>query len=348
MSDDFGIAIGVSNYFGNKRRSFKLKPKEDNVYRPLMPIGEAAKKGQWLVPYAVHWGDKDSNGKMKPYICIQQMRKLPDGTKQVTKRCPRCEKNAKIKDARDQRAAAFKAKGMSERDIAEKLTTVDLYLRQFNRGFRFYMNALNLRGEIGRLDIPAVHADQLRDEISKLLKKGVDATSPAQGAYFNFYYVGPAGHTVTPWTEAVEGQPGMSKLALCPLTENTKRALKDEYWNLLELFVSLTEAEIQRLVDGEGNPEVVDNIFSAGKVESTPVSASIPASAPVLDDIVFDDGLDDLVGGKSSPAPPSTLNMVTSHPAPPAQAIKQAVASPPPAANIANMSDDDFAKRFGI
>ena len=247
-TDDFGIQIGVANYSKNQRKTFKLEKMKANEYRPLPPLGAAAEKGVWTVGIGVHWGDKGTNGKMNPYECIQRMEKQPDGTKRVTRRCPRCEKLATVQGKRDVRAAELKAKGAPDAFINEKLKTVDDYLRQYNRSFRFYMNALNANSEIGRLDISARHKDQLQEQISSLLKRGVDVTAPNQGVLMNFYYAGQDGHTVTPVTE--QGvNPGELRLKMLPLTTNVLRALKGESWDLFDLFPKLSEAEIQRLVE---------------------------------------------------------------------------------------------------
>jgi predicted nucleic acid-binding Zn-ribbon protein len=333
--EDYGIAIGTANYSGSKKRTFKLEKQKENAYRPLPPLGEAAKKGLWMVPYAVHWGDKGSDGKMKPYQCIQKMEKLADGSKRVTRRCPRCEKNATVKEKRDARAAEWKTKGMGDAQITEKLRPIDEYLRQYNRGFRFYMNALNTKGEIGRLDISGTHADQLREQIADLLKNGVDVTAPNQGVYMNFYYEGLKGHTVKPVMEAVSGGGvGAMQLKMAPLTPAVLRNLKDEYWDLLDLYPVLTEAQIQSLVDNEGSPEVVDNIFSAGKVSASSPTVANSTPPAMFEDTKFDDGLDDLVKPKAAVAANT--------------AVQQAAPAPAPAAAIENLSDDDFEKSFGI
>lgn len=346
--EDYGIEIGTANYSGSRKRSFKLEKQKANEYRPLPPLGEAAKRGLWMVPYAVHWGDKGSDGKMKPYQCIQKMEKLADGSKRVIKRCPRCEKNFKVKEKRDARAAQLKAGGMNDAQIAEKLMQVDKYLRDFNRGFRFYMNALNKNMEIGRLDISATHADQLREQISNLLKNGVDVTAPNQGAFMNFFYEGLKGHTVTPVMVA-GSTPGSMQLQLAPLTPNIMRSLKAESWDLLSLYPSLTESEIQRLVDNEGNPEVVDNVFASGKTEDRPAATAPAQQGPKIVEQKFDDGLDAMIGsGGAVSGTGSNQQSFVAEFRPTSAVVAQAAPVPPPAQNIAEMSTDDFLSEFGV
>ncbi len=339
--EDIGIAIGTANYTGSKRRTFKLERQKANVYRPLPPLGAAAEKGVWMLGLGVHWGDKASDGKMRPYTCIQRMEKQADGSKKVTRRCPRCEKTKTVFDKREARAAELKAKGATEDQIAERLKTVDAYLRQYNRSFRFYMNAVNEKFEIGRLDVSGTHADQLREQISSLLKLGVDATAPQQGAFLNFYYEGLKGHTVTPVME--QGlNPGEMKLKMAPLTMQTLKSLKNEYWDLFDLFPVITEAEIQRLVDSEGDGSVVDSIFANGKTEAKKEAASGPS---IADTTTFDDGLDDLIGSKASNV---TTTVTTAEPVKKPAAIQQAAPVAPPAAAILDMSNDDFMKEFDV
>jgi hypothetical protein len=347
-TEDIGIAIGVANYNKNQRRTFKLEKQKANEYRPLPPLGRAAEKGIWMVGLGVHWGDKGTNGRMNPYECIQRIEKMKDGSKRVVKRCPRCEKNTKVLEKREAKAAEFKTKGLNDIQIGEKLKQVDQYLRDFNRSFRFYMNALNASLEIGRLDVSATHADQLREAISKLLKKGVDVTSVAQGVFMNFYYEGLKGHTVQPVLE--NGlNPGEMKLRLAPLTLNILRSLKNESWDLLDLFPKLTEDEIQRLVDNEGKADVVDAVFASKRTEKLEAkqataqsggSSETTSSAPVAPSInVPDVDLDDIVGKGTTAA-------LASRPA--STQVTQAAPVPPPAQTIADMPDDDFMKGFGI
>jgi hypothetical protein len=344
--EDIGIAIGTANYSGNRKRTFKLERQKANNYRPLPPLGAAAEKGVWMLGLGVHWGDKGSDGKMRPYACIQRIEKQADGTKKVVRRCPRCEKNAKVQEKRDARAAELKTKGLSDEQISQRLTQVDAYLKQFNRSFRFYMNVLNEKMEIGRLDISGTHADQLREQINNLLKLGVDVTAPNQGVFMNFFYEGIRGHTVTPVMEQ-GANPGEMKLKLAPLTPAVLRSLKNEYWDLFDLFPSLTEAEIDRLVANEGDASVVDAIFSKGKVEEKKATMAAPTTVTV-DDTKFDDGLDDMIGGKSA-APATTAPQTNNQPAT-AQAapVQQAAPIPAPAQSIMEMSPEDFARDFGI
>lgn len=340
--EDIGIAIGQANYSGSRKRTFKLERQKANVYRPLPPLGDAAAKGVWMIGIGVHWGDKASDGKMRPYQCIQRMEKQPDGTKKVTRRCPRCEKTSAVQAKRDAREAEMKAKGATPDQISERLKQVDAYLRQYNRSFRFYMNAVNEKYEIGRLDVSGTHADQLREAISDLLKVGIDTTAPQGGVFLNFYYEGLKGHTVKPVMEA-GANPGEMKLKLAPLPTNVLKSLKNEYWDLFNLFPQVTEAEIDRLVQNEGNQQVVDSIFGNGKVEEKTVASSGPS---VADTTQFDDGLDDMIGGASK----TTATAEPPQQAAPAQkpAVQQAAPIPPPSQAVLEMSNDDFEKEFGI
>lgn len=343
--EDFGIAIGQANYTGNRKRTFKLERQKANVYRPLPPLGAAAEKGIWMIGIGVHWGDKASDGKMRPYQCIQRMEKLPDGTKKVTRRCPRCEKTKMVQDKRDAREAEMKAKGATPDQISERLKQVDAYLRQYNRSFRYYMNVVNEKYEIGRLDISGTHADQLREAISDMLKVGIDVTAPQGGVFLNFYYEGLKGHTVKPVLEA-GANPGEMKLKLAPLPTNVLKSLKNEYWDLFNLFPQITEADIDRLVKNEGDASVVDSIFANGKVEEKTVAASGPSTPDTTE---FNDGLDDMIGGA---APKTTATAEPPQQAAPAQQpkpqVQQAAPIPAPSQAVLDMSNEDFEKEFGI
>ena len=284
MSEDIGIQIGTANYSGGLRRTFKLVEDKPNKYRILPPLGEAANRGVWATSVAVHWGSKGTNGRMKPYACIQEGRKDKDGNFVVTKHCPRCDKTNKIEAQFKKKEGELTAAGLSKEMVATKLKKISEYLRQYNRQFRYYMNALNENSEVGRLDISARHFGMLKKEIEDLLGKGIDATAPAQGVYFDFYYKGKDGHSVKPVFELGQA-PGQMSLKMGPLTPNILRNLKSSYHDLLDLFPKLSEADIQRLVDNEENPEVVDAVFSTGKETKVDAVPETVAASQSLEDV---------------------------------------------------------------
>ncbi len=335
MSNEYGIDIGDANYGGGIAKNFKLKKGENNLFRILPPLGALAAKGVWAVDHRVHWGYKSGNNQFRTFECIEERDR---NTKMVTRRCPECDKNARIKadyESKHKKAVEFlmKEKGMGE-DQAKKVAYGKLeahkaIMDQYNRSFRFYMNTINEKGEIGVLNIAYAHFKLLRTKIADLRKDSIDPLKPSQGAWFNFTYEGNSGHAVdiAMVGNKLEGE----RLKPAQLTEDILKRLKNEVADLTDLFKQVTVDQIQKLVDSNGDTGVVDSIFSRGE------SKTMTAAGPV--DVGGDNfdipGLDD--------APKASAAAT----APQAQTSAPVASSAPVAPPDVNVSDSEFDDLFG-
>ena len=72
------MKLGQAKYGGEyvKKNNYKLKDGEQ-VYRILPPMGELAEQGRWSVFYNVHFGYKNSEGKLRPFqspeVCVRSL-----------------------------------------------------------------------------------------------------------------------------------------------------------------------------------------------------------------------------------------------------------------------------------
>ncbi len=356
---EYGIEIGDAKYSNGGAKNHKLKKGEDNIHRILPPLGTLAAKGIWAVDHRVHWGYKSGDNKFRTFECIEER----DRNKMVIKRCPECDKNAKLKSEYERKfknAVDFlmKEKKMGE-DQAKKVATAKLepfkaVMDQYNRSFRFYMNTVNDKDEIGVLNISYAHFKLLREKIAELRRDQIDPLKPSQGAWFNFKYADNNTHSVD--IQMVGNKAEGQKLKPGALTEDVLKRLKNEVADLTELFRQVTGEQVQKLVDSGGSPEVVDSIFSRGEVKgandgvqssvdlssdfeipdldapaaAVPQPAASPASVPAAG-TELKAAVADLQAAKTTPPAPATPSPSSNPLAPP----------------DVNIPDDQFDDLFG-
>lgn len=342
------IAIGKANIDGfQRRKTFKLEQKKNNEYRILPPLGKLASKGTWDVGVAVHWGYKNSAGKMRPFQCVEKIEWGANKEKIIVQECPRCKLTNKAQLLYNKKDAELKDQGVGDEIRKAKLQHIAAYLQQFNRGFRHYANAMNAAGEIGRLDYSARHRKLLVASLKDLQSKGIDALSPEQGVYFNFTYDGKDGHKVDVVT--VSNSNGTFSLKTGPLTPAIIERLGNETFDLTDLFAVITVAQVQALVDNEkdaGLPRLVDSIFeSSTREERTSTSTAVD----------HDDLDPELAAFGPTPdaapaaAPVTTLaaapTQATPVQAPTAAVVTTAVPATAPDA-VTKLTDDEFDNLF--
>lgn len=264
----YGVQVGKASYDRKTFNSFKIED-GSNVYRILPPLGEAAAQGIWNVGWAVHWGYKNSKGKMRPFACPQ---KIDRKTKMIIHRCPECERLADFDKVYKDKLAAF-TKEFGEEKAKKKLKHYSEHLFQYNRGFKIFVNAYNEKGVVGALGLNMTFFNFLKIEAEKLQKKGIDMTALHQGAWFDFFKDGSRTFKV----ELVRQEDESLKPGKVPV--EVLKGLKNSARDLNNLFTVLTDEQIQKLADSDGNPEVVDAIFGSGEPEETPAGDSTAAAS---------------------------------------------------------------------
>lgn len=258
-----------------------------NIYRILPPVGSLAQKNQYSVFYKTHAGYKsapDENGKQRyfTFLCIEQRdRKNRDV---ITTHCPECDKIYETQNLFNTQSAELKKKGKSEEQVREALETLSSFLDSHFSASKYHLNAMDQEGKIGLLRLPSscITGAQgkgpggLRDAIEKLVSKYGPSCDPVgqKGAWFNFKKTGSGRYGTNYNTEVVmelkdlppHGQIEVLKSA--PLTDEIKARMANECHDLGKLYTKLTAAQIQQLVDSDGDFEIVEKIFGKGeKVE---------------------------------------------------------------------------------
>ena len=179
--------FGKAKFGGNKLNWFKLKDGE-GIYRILPPMGDLQDDGRWSVYYAIHYGYKNSDGKMRtfqsPFLQNRKtkMVEVPDAALERIQQLL-----AKLDDA----------KKAGNTELAKQLMEyVGGKKSRFNLDKNHYMNVVDLQGNIGVLKIRHKAKLALDAQIKKLRDSGVEPLDPETGRFFTFSRSGTAMDTV--------------------------------------------------------------------------------------------------------------------------------------------------------
>jgi hypothetical protein len=252
-----------------KKNYFKLKD-GDNVYRILPPMFDCADNGVWNRYYAVEYGYKNSKGKICPF---QDVRVVDRKTKMVEVESPafllRQKMQENVKKAQEMMDA-----GKISKDAFEK---VKEQAGQFNLDAKFYVNAIDLQGNIGLLKIPTKAMEQIKNIVKTKDEAGYDCLGVETGMFFKINRSGMGRSTTYVVTEykqkkmvTIEGAQTEVEVAYNhALDEVLISRLEKECFNLDTLFKKLTVDQVQEIVDG--GPLAVDKYFGSQEEEKTPV-----------------------------------------------------------------------------
>lgn len=365
------MKIGKAKYGITKKNYFKLKD-GDSKFRILPPMGDNADKGIWSVFYKVHYGYKNSKGKLRVF---QSSLVVNRKTKMV-----------EVPDAAVERIESLKAKleeakVAGNKQVVEKLgKLVSGQKPQYNIDSNHYMNVIDDQGNIGVLKLRHRAKTALEVQIKKLREKGIDPLSVDNGRYFVFTRSGSGLDTsfqveILKKDIEVAGVGMVQQEVVHKLNDELIGRLSDEAVDLSKIFKALTAEEIARVVKASdlmtGQSPVIDELFdtkgggddsagddgidpdeepASGTGSSTSAAtAAAPAAAAAA------------AAPVAQPAPvqaaapaPAPVAAVQAAPAPaPVQAAP--VATPAPAAlpkttseTVSDMSDDDFLKSLGL
>lgn len=336
------MKIGKAKFGFAQKKYFKLKDGE-STFRILPPLGELADDGKWSVFYKVHYGYKNTQGKLRVF--------------QSSLVVNRKNKMVEVPDAADQRIKDLKAKleeakAAGNKAIVEKLgKLVSGQKPMYNVDSNHYMNVIDTQGNIGILKLRHRAKTALDVQIKKLREKGVDPLSVDNGRFFVFTRSGTGLDTsfqveIQQQKLTIEGVGEVNRDVIHKLNDELISRLGDEAGELGKLFRALTSDEIERIVKTSdlmtGQSSAIDELFDArgdasttdegededGQEQAEPVQQTQTASAPVA----------------AAPAPKAS-------PAP-APKVETKVAPPTPVATTAEtvteMSDADFLKSLNL
>lgn len=254
------MEIGQANYStGNKTTIAKIKD-GDNIYRILPPLGSMAKEGKWNRFISVEWGYRDLKGNNRPF---QDVRVVNYRTGMVEVESAAHLKREEVSREYKQVVDLYKSGKASQNDVAEAKKRTE----QFNLDKKYYLNAINLKGEIVLLKIGHKAKQGLDLEIKKLRDKGVDPLSLDNGRFFNINRTGTGlstiyGVTVASESIDVEGIGRVQKELVHKIDDSIIRRLSNEATDLGtldKLYVVVTADQVRRMV--EGGPAAVTSIL---------------------------------------------------------------------------------------
>ena len=275
------VKIGKSKFGGGgnrvSRKYFKLED-GDQAFRILPPIGDLADEGRWSMYYKVHYGYKNSEGKMRPFASSEVKNKegmveVPDAAKERLELL-----KGKLEEA--------KANGNEAQiEVLERLVG---FQGVYNLDSNHYLNAIDLQGNIGVLQLRYKAKLALDNEIKKLNAEGIDPLSVENGRFFVFNRSGKNRDTafsVTVFKEKVALNEDVAKsLGMKPgttvdkevvhvLTDDIINRLGTEAAQLDKIFKRLTSEEIARVVKESdletGVSPYLDTLFAKPKTENT-------------------------------------------------------------------------------
>ncbi|NJO48276.1 MAG: hypothetical protein HC840_01010 [Leptolyngbyaceae cyanobacterium RM2_2_4] len=257
------MKIGKAKFGFTQKKYFKLKDGE-STFRILPPLGELADEGRWSMFYKIHYGYKNTKGKLRVFqSSLVKNRKsgmieVPDAADQ------------RIKDLK---AKLEEAKAAGNKAVVEKLgKLVSGQKPMYNVDSNHYLNVIDDQGNIGVLKLRHRAKTALDVQIKKLREKGVDPLSVDNGRYFVFTRSGTGLDTsfqvdIKQEKLRIEGVGEVNRDIVHKLSEELISRLGEEAAELGKLFRALTADEIQRIVDTTdlltGQSPVIDELFDS-------------------------------------------------------------------------------------
>lgn len=352
--------IGKPNYDGGGTKkdfsnfNWKVTEEGPNVYRPLPPFSSLAKAGYWSKYEAIHWGFKTSDGKHKPFRCVQRKNFK---TKMIEVACPMCKKIAEQRATHDSRKKSLEAEKKTKEEINTLLMPLSDWLKAHNVQKGHFINALRPDMKIGRLFLKITAKQALDARIEEARKKkNIDPIDIDGGLWFDFKRTGTG--ATTSYTvdfvsdeRNVEGVGTVSVLRRAPLTPELLTRMATEAFDLTKSYRDLTVNEVEALVNSGGDVTIVDSVFGNPTVKTT--SVATPMEEPEMEE---EEVSAPEMATKTPTLPEPT---VTEGEVDPEEAalVKQILAlqakkragksetAPTPTTNN-NMSDDDFIASF--
>lgn len=353
------MKIGNARYGGeSKKNYFKLKDGR-STFRILPPLGDLADDGRWSVFMSIHYGYKNSEGKMRTF-------QSPEIKNRKTKMID-------SPDAAKNRITTGKALLEEAKKKGDKATEEQLFKLfggqkpLYNLDSHHYMNVMDLQGNIGVLKIRHKAKLALDAVIKQLRAEGKDPLSVNDGRFFNFDRSGSGLDTVVQVsvykeTLDVQGVGKVERDLVHALTPEVIARLAREASELDKMAVKPTSEEVERIVkegakavdeilDGKygknGGTSATDEIEPEGeesaavagtRVDSTPAQQAAAAASPAA-----------AVQQTTQPTQAAVAPVQQAVAQAPAPVVTQAAPATQTTAQALNQqSDDDFLKSMGI
>lgn len=257
------MKIGKAKYGFTQKKFFKLKDGE-STFRILPPIGDLADEGRWSVYCSIHYGYKNSKGKLRVFQSPEVVNKK---TKMV-----------EVADAANDRIKKLKtelekAKASGNKAVADKLSKlVGTNKPVYNLDKNHYMNAIDTQGNVGVLKLRHKAKLSLDSQIKKLREKGIDPLSIDNGRFFVFTRSGMGVETtfqveIAQETLSVPGVGEVKRDIVHKLSDELIARLDTEAAELNKLFKTPTSEEVDKIVKMSdlmtGVSPAIDEIFDS-------------------------------------------------------------------------------------
>lgn len=356
------MKIGTAKYGFTQKKYFKLKDGE-SAFRILPPLGDLASEGRWSMFYKIHYGYKNTKGKLRVFqSSLVKNRK----TKMV-----------EVPDAAVERIETFKAKleeakSAGNKAVVERLgKLVSGQKPMYNVDSNHYMNVIDTQGNIGILKLRHRAKQALDERIKDLRAAGIDPLSVENGRFFVFKRSGSGLDTsfavdIMQEKLKVEGVGEVKRDVVHKLSEELIGRLGEEAAELGKLYRALSAHDIKRIVDSSdlmtGQSPVIDELFDSGKSdggdtssegeeeygdEDTSSNSGTTAAAAASATTVASTTTTAPVQAAPEPTPvtPAPAPVVETKTAPKVE-VKSTTATS--AEVVADMSDADFLKSLGL
>lgn len=275
------MKLGKTKLGGERKEIFTIKD-DDNVYRPLPPMGKLADAGVFSRYFRVVWGYKDSQGKLRPFISprVQNFK-----TKMVEVDCAAFNRINSLKDELDVATKAAKASAKAgtaitkaQKDNLERLNDLVGRKGRFNIDSKHHMNVLSSDGKIGCLKLAGRGMTGMRALFKTLESKdkGIDPTAVENGRFLNINRQGTGLDTVYTVSELketvdIDGEE-YEKAIPHNLTDSIISRLSAEAFELDEIYPAPTEAEVKEIVAAQLESDeaaglVIDRVFGSRDAE---------------------------------------------------------------------------------
>ena len=257
------VKIGTAKYGFTQKKYAKLKDGE-NTYRILPPLGDLADKGIWSVFYSIHYGYKNTKGKLRIFQSSlkkngkSKMIEIPDAAA------------ARIDDLKAKLEDAKKAGNTA---ITERLgPLVSGKKPMYNLDKNHHMNAIDTQGNIVILKLRHRAKQALDAEIKSLREKGVDPLSVDNGRFFVITRTGSGLDTafsvkIMQEKMNIQGVGEVNRDVVHKLSDELINRLGDEAAQLDKLYKALTAEEIERVVKtselSTGQSSAIDELFDS-------------------------------------------------------------------------------------
>ena len=363
------MKIGKAKFGFTQKKYFKLKDGE-STFRILPPLGELADDGRWSMFYKIHYGYKNTKGKLRIFQS-SLVKNRKSGMVEVP-------------DAADQRIKDLKAKLEQAKSSGNKQATETLgklvsgQKPMYNLDSNHYMNVMDTQGNIGVLKLRHRAKTALDVQIKKLREKGIDPLSVDNGRFFVFTRSGMGLDTsfqvdIQQEKLTVQGVGEVNRDVVHKLSDELIGRLGEEAAELGKLYRALSADDIQRIVDttdlSTGQSPVIDELFDT-KAEGSG-GATDEGDDGEYDDDSSEDSSSKAAVATSSTAVADAQAAVTTkskadaqekalaeakvaNEAAKAKAAAETAATTTTAANqttaevVGNMTDADFLKSLGL